>query len=217
MSQISPSVNHAPVQVYTTDPLASSTAPATTAAVGTLMPEPAGVDIGLAIATMVIENAFTSRSAARRDRRDANSAMIAAQKDQINQLKQEADERYAAAKLEAWGKIGEGAAGIAGGIVSAGTFGGPADRYKGLGSSIDSEGKIHSGVFGLLGASSRHDADLAGAAAKAAEMEATARKNAVENADDEVKEAREHVRTALDFLREFQSTETKSMASAIRA
>jgi len=234
MNPVSFPVNVPAMQVASSQAVdGASPSAGTSAAIGTLMPEPTGADIGLVIAQLVIENAFTARKQARQDRQHANAAMIASQKEQIAQMRQEADRRYEAARLEAFGKIGEGLFGVAGGAISAsGLFGiggkMPTDdssassasevlqARSGWGSATESVGKVGSGITGLLAADGKRDADRASAAAKAAEMEATAQKDAIENADDEIKEAREHIRTALDFLRDFQAAQTKAMSSAIR-
>ncbi len=192
--------------------------------IGGLMPEPQGADIGLVIAQLAIENAFTARKQARHDRQHANTAMIAAQKEQIAHMREEADKRYEAAKFEAWGKIAEGGCGILGGMVSGsglfkligGTDESGLQTRRGWGEAASSLGRVGSGVTSVITAGERHDADLEGAAAKAAEIEATAQKDAIGNADDEIKEAREHIRTALDFLRDFQAAQQKAMSSAIR-
>lgn len=203
--------------------------------IGTLMPEPKGADIGLVIAQMAIENAYTTRKQAREQRQHANAAMISAQREQLAQMRIEADKRFEAAQFEAYGKIGEGLAGVAGGLSTAGVLwsdsrtGGASDsrgsqgdgrqevpKAEGYGTALGSLGKIGGGVASAYAAGHRHDADLAGAAAKAYEMEATTQKHAIENAEDEMKEAREHIRTALDFLRDFEAAQTKAMSSAIK-
>jgi hypothetical protein len=177
--------------------------------VATLLPEPGQVDIGSVVAKLSIENAFTERAAARQDRRTANAAMISAQKAQISKMREQADKNFEAARADAFGKIWSGGLGIGAGIA------GGLD-YKNVAVGLNGGRSIGEGVAGIVSGNTKRDADRLGAAAKAAEMEATAQKDRVETADDEIKEAREHVRTALDFLREFQSTEAKSMSSAIR-
>jgi hypothetical protein len=179
-----------------------------------LLPEPKGADVGTATAQMVIEQSFSRRKMARTDRDQSTSAMIAAQNEQIAHLKEQAGRNYEAAKLEAWGKIGSGVAGIAAGGI--GLLGEKGKGEYGA-KAMEGAGGVWSGGAGLLSAGMKEDADNEGVVAKACENEATAQKRALENADDEIKEAREHARTALDFLREFESTRSKSMSSAIKA
>lgn len=227
MNSVSLSTTAYVSQVSATDAVSGTTGSVMTDGVTSLMPEPKGGDIGMIVAQLAIENAFEQRKQARNDRQHATTAMIAAQKSQITHMREAADQRYEAAKLEAWGKIADGALGITGGLVTAGTFQSNAhsgdlgeairQNNSGWGSAASSGGNLASGITGMFAAGQKHDADNLDADAKADEMEATAQKRALENADDEIKETRDHVRTALDFLREFQSTQTKAMASAIKA
>lgn len=197
------------IGVYTIDvPSQGPQASSPTAA--SLMSEPvAGGDVGMIIAKMIIENAFTNRMQARQDRQRATNAMVEAQKSQISQMREAAENRYEAAKLEAYGKIAEGAYGVVGGAVSAA-------GNDGAGQSASSFGKVASGSAGLVASGQRNDAENMDADAKAAENDAAQQKRLVEAADDDIKEAREYTRAALDFLREFESTQNKSMSSAIK-
>jgi hypothetical protein len=210
VSSYSPSIHAASLDAV--GPSSSGGAPPS---VGALLPEPKNVDVGLAIAQMAIERAYTSRSQARADRRHAEEAMRTAEQEQLTDMRREADERCAAAQAEAWGKIAEGGLGVTGSLASTTVL----DRLRirpEFGVAISESGKVGAGVGGLWAAGSRHDADEAGASAKQAENLTSAERRAMERADDEIKEARDHVRTALDFLREFQSTQSKTMSSAIR-
>jgi hypothetical protein len=186
---------------------------ASTAAVpptATLMSDPAlAGDVGTIIAKLVIENAFTSRMQARQCRQHATEAMVAAQEQQIAHMREAADARYDAAQMEAYGKIGEGMFGIAGGAAIA-------DRNEGAGKILTSSGQIGSGMASLEAQRSRHGGDQLEADAKAAENDAAQQKRLIEAADDDIEEARDYTRAAIDFLREFESTQTKSMSSAIK-
>lgn len=207
MSSVTPnSGNH----VYSVSPSQPNASAATAPPAATLMPDPEpGADVGLIIAKLIIENAFTSRMQARTDRKRATEAMVAAHKRQISHMRDAAEERYTAAKLEAWGKIGEGAYGVAGGAtMAAGSEGG--------GKAACSFGQVGSGVTSLAAQGHRHGSDELDADAKAAENDAAQRERLIEAADDDAKEAREYTRAAIDFLREFQSTRTKSLSSAIK-
>lgn len=198
-----------------------SATPAATPTAGELVPEPKPTgDVGLMIATMVIEDAFARRQESRADRKTAMDRMIAAQDDQIAQMRSAADQRYAAAQMEAWGKVAEGGLGVCGGVVSSGALDSTRNLFlanEGMGRAYESLGKVADGVSGLLATSVKHAADLADANAKAAEKEATAEKGLVDDEDDRIKETRDDVKTALDFLRDYQSTQNKSMSSAIKA
>jgi hypothetical protein len=180
-----------------------------------LLPEPS-VNVELAIARMFIENAYTQRKAAHEDKRAAEGSMIAAQKDQIAKMRAAAEERFEAARLEAFGKIAEGAAGVAGGLAGIGALG-IEHNPKEWDDSMTSGGKLGSGLLSLGAAGHKENAENLDADGKAAEMQQTVAKHEFDDADDAIKEAREHARNALDFLREYESTQAKTMASALKA
>ncbi len=197
-----------------------------TASLAALMPDPQNIDVGLVVAQMTIESSFRSRELARADKNQAQQAMKAAQDKQLAEMRRQADENRAAGMAEAIGKIVEGGLGVTGGVMSTGALGKAtmnaeqaqlaAQKWQGWGTTAASLGKAGAGVFSLYSAGRREEADRAGVAAKAAETEAGARKHALDNAEDELKEARAHAQKALDFLRELRSTEARSMAAAIR-
>ena len=225
MTPVSLSTSSAPVQMngISGADAAGASNGAPTEPVASLMPEPQkGGDIGLMIAKMVVDNAFARRKQAREDRKEANRAMVEAQKSQIANMRAAADSRYAAARTQAWGKIAGGALGALGGAVSGvgGAFadqGGGRMACDGSGRALAADGDVAQGLAGLWASNDTLDADLADANAKADEMQATKAQDAMDAQDDLIDEARDDVRNALDFLKEFQSTETKSMSSAIRA
>jgi hypothetical protein len=188
-----------------------------------LLADPDVANVDFVIARLTIENAFTERKEAKDERRAADAALAAAERDQIADLREEADQRLSAARTEACGKIAEGACGVVGGLCSGGAFGADlhdgASRAKaeGWGSAVSALGKALGGAAGLVASGQRHDADLANATAKGAEMQVTEEKHRYDDADDDIKTAREHARSALDFLREYESTKAKSMEASIKA
>jgi hypothetical protein len=191
----------------------------TKAPTGALLPAPRpSVDVGEAIAKLVLENAFTQREAARKDRNQATNAMAVAQQHQLANMREEADDRYAAACASAVGKMVEGAASVVGGAVALeGACGRGAAKAEARGQIIGGSGKVFSAGSDLFAAGWTHAADTASANAKADEMAAKAAESRTNDASDEMKEGQDTIRTALDFLREFHSTQSKSMSSAIRA
>lgn len=213
------------VRVQSVESSSGGHAPASLAA---LMPDPQNVDVGLVVAQMTIESSFRSRELARADKKQAQQAMTAAQDAQLEAMRRQAEKNYEAAVAEAIGKIVEGGLGVVGGAMSTGVLGGKSDstnaaheqvelqRWQGWGTAASSLGKVGAGVASLYAAGEREDADRAGIVAKKREMEAGAHKHALDNAEDELKEARAHAQKALDFLRELRSTEARSMAAAIR-
>lgn len=215
-------VSSSPVRIENVAAASSSRSSGATPSIGALLPEPGAVDVGLAVAQMTIENAYTMKKQARADRGHASEAMIASQRQQIAELRKEADERHTAALFDAWGKITEGSFGAAGGLMSAGAlhWAKPAkftlDESKGIGEATSAGGRLGAGVSSLFAAGEREEADLANVAAKEAENEATAQKRVLDDADADAKTAEDHARRALDFLRDFRAAEDRAMSSAIR-
>ena len=83
------------------------------AAGASLLPDPAStavisVDAGQIMATLMIESAFARRTTAREAKLAAESAMVDAQKAQLHQMREAADQRYEAAQVDAWVQIGSG-------------------------------------------------------------------------------------------------------------
>lgn len=214
-----------------------STTSASTGTTATLLPDPSGGgDIGFVIAKLVIENAYDSRKMAHDDKQSSMKTMVAAQDAQVKELHKQAEENFAAAQLQAFGQIGSGICGIGSGVIGAVGAAKEVTRLEGAKTSkeidiaktedqnaaswagaMKSTGELSGGVFNFAASFRKKAADEAGARAKAAENQANIAKMAVDDASDEIKEARQHVNTALDFLREFEATQSKSMASAIRA
>ncbi|HEY8074329.1 MAG TPA: hypothetical protein VIF62_09470, partial [Labilithrix sp.] len=165
------------------------------------------------------QNSFAQRKEAHEERNEADTAIVSAERDQIAQLREAADDRYSASRTEAFGKIVEGGCGFVGGMASAGIFGkSDAQTREGLGAMASSSGKVFSGGASFfVAAPKRHQADLDDANAKAAEMQATEQKHRLEAAADDIKDARDQIRTALDFVRQYEETKTKAQSSAIKA
>lgn len=183
--------------------------------VAPLMSEPGNTDIGLVIAKVEIDRAFTARKAARQDRQSAMRSLVSAQAKQVSAMRHEADSNYAAAMHDAWGKaLGGAFNALGGGLALAVTDPSKSAAINQVGGGL---GSVASAITGWDGAGEKLEADHAGATAKAAEMEATAFKDTLENADDELKEAREHADKALEFLRELSSAQSKTQSAAIRA
>ncbi len=195
----------------------SSSAPAGCAPLegGTaLLPASQNVDIGEAVARMVIENAFARRQLAREVRASAAVAQEAAQKAQVEHMREQAEASYDAGMREAQGKVVSGLGGIAGAALG---FAGAMWSNRGLVAAGDAAkplGDGASGVFDMEAHGFRRTADRLGAQVKADEMRAEAEKKRLDGADDDIAETRDAVRSALDFLREFQSTRAKSQTAA---
>ena len=182
-------------------------------------PAPGQVDIGEAIAKLLIENTFKNRERARNERGQAAISMARSQQEQIGALRREAEERYGQACASAVGSIVSGSAGIAGGGFS--FFGAfksesASKAFDGAGKIAVGGGTLAAGILNLEGAAHERAASRRGIEAKAHEMAADASAKQVDGADDEIAEAREHARNAIvEFLKEFNATQDRTRSAAI--
>ncbi|HSO36604.1 MAG TPA: hypothetical protein VLT33_28960 [Labilithrix sp.] len=185
-----------------------------------LLPEPssANVDVGQAIATLMIDSAFAQRKTAREAKQKAESAMIGLQKEEIAQMQKAADEKYTAAKIDAWVQIGTGVvSGVGIGLSLAGPAG---SKLAEVGNTFtkftENGGKDGTkGTFGLWSGAERFAADSSEAAAKEASHGASNMKSAIDDCGDDVRATKELVRKALDFMKEYQSAQSQSQAAAL--
>lgn len=185
---------------------------------GSLLPEPeaALANVGQLVAELAIESAFARRKGTRDARSIAERAMEGAQRAELAALQRAADERYAAAKVEAWTQIG------AGGLVSASagcSVAGNSARNCLLAQSDlavrEGLAPILKGIGGLHSSGLKNNADAAEQAATAARYAASSLGKLIEQAVDDEKSTQESVRKALDFLREYESTRSQSQAAAL--
>lgn len=192
---------------------------ATGPAAGSVLPMPMHdlADVGQVIAQLEAELGFERRRTARATRNAAEAAMESAQKRELAEMRKAADERYAAAQVEAWGKIFTGAAAVGG--VGLSVLGRVEWRDCLLEKSDilvrDGVNRVVDGGLGLVSSGMRHEADTADEAATAARYAAKSLERLVEEAVDDEAAAKESIRKALDFLREYESTRAQSRSAAL--
>jgi hypothetical protein len=174
-----------------------------------LLPDPAStaainMDAGQAMAMLMIDSAFARRTTAREAKTKAESASADAQSQQLHRMREAAEHRYDAAQMDAWVQIGSGAVTLAGtrfGTGGMNVAGGVSSFAKGIG--------------GLASSAERRAAERADASAKQHELTAKLMKDIGEDWGDDVRAAKESVRKALDFLKEYQSTQSQTQAAAL--
>jgi hypothetical protein len=194
-----------------------------TSAGGALLPEPSGGghgDVGQAMAMMMIDAAFAQRKTAREAKATAQNAMADAQKHQLEEMRAAADERYSAAKVDAWVQIGSG--GLTLGAMGVGAAGKQLgnEAMKTYGKAVEDGmtaggNTLAKGLGGLVSSGMRHTADMSDASAKQYENAGKISKEVSEDWGDDVAAAKESVRKALDFLKEYQSTQSQTQAAAL--
>lgn len=175
-------------------------------------------DIGEAIARLMIDSAFAQRKTAREAKAKAESAMEVAQKHELEHMHAAADEKYAAAQIDAWVQIGTGvvtlgamaaeASGKTGWVHDAGKTAGQAMKDGGT-DIAKGAGKLASSGQGLA-------ADTSTAAAKEAENAAKRMKTSVDDCAEDVRGTKESARKALDFLKEYQVAQAQTQLAALR-
>lgn len=169
----------------------------------------------------MIENGFARRKAARDERSLALRTMESAQKQELHEMREAADARYAAAIVDATTKIATGVA-CAGalGASSAGTHlrNGTLHSYgESVMTGMEKAGgkEFIMGVGGLFSAELHGEADEASAGAKEAEYAAEAAKKISEDASDDAKAAGETIDKTIDFLREYESGRSRTQLAAL--
>lgn len=183
---------------------------------GALMPAPEpAIDIGAAVARMLIEGAFERRQIDRTSRNAAAIAAEAAGRAQVEHMREQANAEHDAAVLQATGKIAGGAVGVAGGLAPMLGEGMRNATLRELGPAVREGGPVASGLFDLAAAGATGRAGTARADAKADELRADAEKSRVDAEQTDVDASRDDIRTALEFLREFESTQAKSQSAAL--
>ncbi len=178
--------------------------PTTSPSGAPILPPPASADVGEAIATLVIESALANRKTARDTKHAAASALEHAEDAEIANMRQAADSRYNAAKADAFAQMASG--GLTAGSAYVGntaamTFKGGAEVAKG-------------GFSFFYSAGEKRDADRADIAAKQAAHAATHAKTTMDDAIDDEKAAKDSVRKALEFLKDYSSSQQQAQAAA---
>lgn len=191
-------------------PSEASAAPESTAASLLTSPDP-NIDVGQAIATLSIESSFERKRIARSERNTAEKAQHEAEQRQLSEMEKQADEKYAAAKWNAIGEIVSGGTSLAGAGIALGAK----SNNQAWMQTGEAGGKVMDGSFKLVGAYHDREASSAEVAAKAAEQTAGHAKTMIDDARDDADSAKESIRKALDFLKDYQSAQQQSQAAAI--
>ncbi len=175
-------------------------------------------DVGLAIATLVINAAFEQKKGARTAKGRAEESRAQAEKQEIVKMHEEADEKFAAAQVDAWMQIGTGAFSLAGAGLAAGGEGLRNAPMANIGKGMSQGGwaDVARGIGGLATAGMRDRASDAEAAAKEQGFVVDHAKEASSEATDDMKDAQDSIRKALDFLKDFNAAQSQAQNAAMR-
>jgi hypothetical protein len=155
-------------------------------------------DTNAAVAAMMLEHAQQKRETLGQARLAEEEFLRKREAEQVAQIREEACEAAEAARWQALGSIAAGALGIAGGASMCAAGGKPSGESTILSSSGDSM----KGLFGCVAADHDMAAGNARADATAAEHRGGAAQRRLEEIHSEQSDARELMRTAMDFLKE---------------
>jgi hypothetical protein len=179
------------------------------------------VDVGTAIAQMVIEQSFTRRKMVREHREVTTRALASAQKQELQEMEKAAEAKHSASMADAWGTALSGGVRLAGAGV--GMLGGAGAKpwlsettRKAVNDAGASAGDVGKGVSVGFSAAHNRDAAQAESAAKGQANAAQEAKRSLEGMDDELRDARDSARKALDFVRDFNAAKQASQSAALR-
>ncbi len=179
---------------------------------GNLAPELGG-DINARVAAMLLEQSQDRKDYLREARRAEEQHLHAVEDAEVQAIRDEAVHVRDAAQSRAMGAILSGGFQIAGGVALAsaeGENGGAASSRM-----LEGSGKLGEGLTGLDAAASDYAAGEARADAKSAENKGKESERRLGDIEDEVREARELAKTAIQFLRDAAEKEGEIQRSAL--
>jgi hypothetical protein len=175
------------------------------------------IDPGQAIAAMLIDSAFARRKTAREARDGARASRTEAQKQELNAMAVEADKKHSAELVAGWTKIGVGLGSLA--SVGLGALG---EHYRNEplktipGHVMSGLKPTAEGMSDLFAGSYTREAATASADAKRASNAAQTLKEVSEDWSEDISAAKETVRKALDFIKDYQSALSQAQSAAMR-
>lgn len=162
-------------------------------------------DIGAEMAALAVQSGQAQKDVARASR-DADEAMVEHEEDQeVQAMRQKADDVRSEALLDGIGTALEGAGMIGAGLSSTPQVG---DRWQGA-------GKLAAAGMHIGGGGKGADASAADATAAQHKAAAEHAKSAAEDMHDAARDASDYVKTAVEFYRDYVSTEAESRAAAL--
>lgn len=200
-----------------------SSAPAG-AAGARLLPDPvdslcASGDPGAMMAALIIKSAKEERSTSEQAR-DAEAAIQdCEERNEVAAMHAQADDIRYEGIAKGLSEVGSGALTVASGSAQVDTARAPtkaaSDVFNGHAKSYDGAGRIASGVGELYSKQLAANGKEHEATAKMHEQAATHAKHSVDSSDDDVKDARELFKKALDFYHEYATSKAQADAAAL--
>jgi hypothetical protein len=177
-----------------------------------LDPEVSG-DINARIAAMLLAQSQDRKDYLREARRAEEQHLRAVEDAEVQAIRDEAVHTRAAAQSRAIGAIVSGGFQVAGGVA----LGGIADKCDAKATSeiFNGAGDLSEGFMGLNAAASDYAAGEARADAKSADNKSNESERRLGDIEEEVREARELAKTAIQFLRDVTEKEGEIQRAAL--
>ncbi len=156
------------------------------------------------LAVMVLESGKEQRRAARYERDVSQRAQYAAEEAQLEALRERAFGKLLAGLTSGISQAASGALAMGGAhsaLPAQADFRGSAEVVKGMGT-------LEAGIFD-------HGAELAAVTATRSEQAAARHKRAVDESDEDVREARKTIDKAIDFYREYAAARAEAARAAL--
>jgi hypothetical protein len=179
---------------------------------GNLGPEVSG-DINARIAAMLLEQSQDRKDYLREARRVEEENLRAFEAAEVQAVRDEAAHTRAAAQSRAIGAMVSGGFQVAGGVA----LGGIANKTdaKATSDCLNGSGELTEGFMGLNAAARDYAAGEARADAKSAENKGNESERRLGDIEEEVREARELAKTAMQFLRDMADKEGEVQRAAL--
>jgi hypothetical protein len=169
-----------------------------------------GGDTSAQIAAMLLDHAHDSRETNREARLHEEQHLVAQQEREFEMMMEQADHIRSAGFAEGISMMVAGTFNIAAGVVTAGT----ADA-KAIGTSLSGGAQASQGAGKFFAGIEEAEGQESAAAAKQASHRSGASERRLDDLRTEAQEARELVRTVIDFLRDMGRTEAATDQAGI--
>jgi hypothetical protein len=179
---------------------------------GSMGPEVSG-DINARIAAMLLEQSQDRKDYLREARRVEEEHLRTVEKAEVQAIRDEAVHTRAAAQSRAIGAMVSGGFQVAGGVALGGIAG--KGDAKATSDIFNGSGELSEGFMGLSAAASDYAAGEARADAKSAENKSKESERRLGDIEEEVREARELAKTAIQFLRDMAEKEGEVQRAAL--
>lgn len=167
-----------------------------------------GGDTNATVAAMLLKNSQQDRECLREERHAEEAQLSRFEEAQVTSLREKAEAQRDAGTAEAWGEI------IGGGFTAVSGVAG-AFEAKNAATMLDGVGKAAPGASKLFAADANLRAGQAEADATQSEHMASEAKRRIDDIRDDDHDARDLLKSAIDFLRDVNRTKSEGETAAV--